>query len=696
MRFLCCSFAVTLTILLGCDRPAKPKAATTKRTQQQASTQQTALLRSIRKQLRTLPEATDMVLRPPLVVLDKRATRDGEDIEAVLQREPGSLEGPANQLVVVKGGVNFRDKVRPGDTAKYYVSYDDETMERLREGGDVGIATYRATDLRVAQVLGNDRLLIEGGAAEEWNVPSKLEVWRIADDRMNKIQRELGSYVVKRDPPLAWHPSPDAATISQLTERINQWLRQSKLAGSKATEDKRTPSALLETLPESLTKNAELAAFIGPKDQSSGYFRDYEVRQVQGAIWRRDVARWARGSDNGTMAVARSLFDWTIRNVQLVEADEAPPRWPWEIMLHGQATAAGRAWVFAGLCEQQNLTAAVVTIPIDADSARLLVGVLDGDALRLFDPQLGLPIRAADGVSVASLAEIGSDETLLQQFDLDGAPYPVTSELAKAARVQLVATPLALTRRAAGLSSQLTAENAVVLTTDLDAAAERLKSLPSVSDVSLWSLPHQTLLDKLNAKRSFRNQAVRDFLPFAWRPRLWRARTQHFRGKIATAEEQAATTAETADDHRDARRYYTSPSVRPSDRTLERQPPEKQAIYGSAKVVATLNLGLLIYEEGSYDVAKAWLENATLETEASASYRPATLYNLARTYEKLGKVDKAIKLLEAIEGPSAPGAKLLARRLADEQAGEADGEEPEEAEPEASEDESTPPAAGDE
>ncbi len=671
MRYSCCLVATAILIATGCDRPATPNPSAKKQSDRRASSQQTALLRAIRKELRELPEATDLVLRPPIVVLDKRSTPDGEDIEAIVQREPGVLGGPVNQIRQVRGGVDFRESVRPGDIIKYYANYDEETKRRIREGGDIGIAGFQAMDLKVAQVISDEIVLIEGGLTSETTIPTKLEVWRIADDRMDDIQRDLGTYVVKREPPLAWHPSPDAATISQLTERLNQWLRQSKLAGSKASDGASEAPPILGTLPESLTANAELAPYLKDSDRSSGYFRNDEVRQVQGAIWRRDVARWARGTDNDTVAVAGSLFDWTVRNVQLIDPSEAPPRFPWEIMLHGRAAAAGRAWVFAGLCEQQNLTAAIVVVPTEGDGQRTLVGVLDGDALRLFDPEIGLPIPGNGQDAVASLAELQADNDLLRAFDLPDEAYPLTSERMKEAEVFLIASPFSLARRAAALSGQLTAGNAVVLSADPAAITERLRKSPAVDEVSIWPLPYQTLLDKLTVKRSLRNRAVREFLPFAWRPQLWRGRTQHFRGQVATPEERAATTAETANDHRDARRYYTSRGVRPSINQLAKQPPEKKAIYSAAKVTATLNLALLMYDDGSYEVAKDWFENNTFETEAAAEHRPAVRYNLARTFEKLGETDKAIELLESIEGPSAYGAKLLAKRLSDRGAAEA-------------------------
>ncbi|QDT69787.1 hypothetical protein MalM25_27280 [Planctomycetes bacterium MalM25] len=658
-RRLACSLLAAgfLACTLGCPEPkARP---TKRRSAARSGGQQSALFNSIRSQLRSVPDWAQLELSPPVVVLDARRSKDGEDIEAVLLRQNGVPEGgPANRIRVLRENATFRSLVKPGDILKFYGEADREMRDRLEAGEDVFIETFDAWDMTVAQVLSDNELLVEQ-AFGEYTVPRKIEVWRIADDRMEEIQRQWGAYATRREPPLAWHPSPDEAAIGQLTERLNQWLRQTRFAGKKA-EGKETPRpALLGTLPESLAEAEKLLPYLAAADLATGFFRPYEVRQIEGALWRRDVARWARGADTAPLSVAESLFDWTVRNLQLIGPEDAPPRWPWELMLQGRATAKGRAWVFAGLCEQQKVPVAVVTVPVEGGE-RTLVGVVDDDALRLFDPALGLPIPGAEPGQVATLAEARADDAVLRRLDLPEQPYPVRSESLAEARIDLVASPLALTRRAAALTKGLAADEAFVLAVDPEALAKQIAPAAGEAEVGLWPGPFQTLLDKLTAKRSQRNRAVRDFLPFAWRPHLWRARCLHFRGLKGDPDEERTVMDDAIDDHRNAMKGYMNRRVRPKDERIQREPDSKQSIYRQAKALATIGLATLTYERGSYRVSKDWIENRALEGAELEPFRPMVLYNRARAYEQLGDTPKAIELLGRIEGPMAHGAKLLA------------------------------------
>lgn len=652
-----------LLMPVGCGPTNRPAA---KRPSDGAASQRDArgLLDSIVAQLRTLPESAQLELTPPVVVLDARASGDGEELQAILRQRPGAINEPANLIELRRGNVRFRGTVKPGDTLKYFGILDQDTQRRLDETGEADIITFESIDMTVAQVLDDKSLLIVGGFPMEDSAPRKIEVWRIVDSRMEEIQREWGAYVARREPPLEWHPSADEASLGQLTERFNQWLRQVGAAGKRADATAWKRPALLGTLPESLTSSADLKPFLADGELATGYFRPYESRLIQGATWQRDVSRWARGGDVAPLAVAKTLFDWTTVNVQLVEPSQAPPRWPWETMLHAQATVAGRAWVFAGLCQQQHLTAVAVVVPVEG-AERLLVGVVDGEELRLFDPALGLPLPGADEGTIATLSEIQTDDTLLRKLDLNGEPYPLTAEAMKGARVGVVADAFSLTRRAKELDTKLSGDDALVLAVDVDAVAEQLKKVQGVGEVVLWPQPIQTLADKLAAKPSERRQAVRDFLPFAWRPELWRGRLQQFRGVHQEADVKRNVLDDTLDDHKAALRYFMSRKVRPSEKSLDQQqvPDEKREIYRSARTLGTLFLALLSYDDGAYSVALDWLDNPAMDDVSAEPYKPLVQQLRARSLEGLGKLDEAAGVLDTIEGPMATGAKLRARML---------------------------------
>lgn len=659
-------FALTVPGCTDRGRSASSRGAAASRAAQQRAGQRTALFNSIRSRMKSLPELTQMELTPPTVVLDARSTADGEDIKAVLARRPDAPDEPANLLIVPRSNTRFRGTVKPGDIVKYYIKADADTQARLNEGGgDVDIATYDAIDLFVAQVLRDDALLIQGGLPVEITQAAKVEIWRIADDRMDEISRQLGEYITRREPPVGWQPSPDESALEGLTERLNQWLRQNRLAGKKADASMWSRPGGLDQLPSELLENEKLKPYLQSEQLATGYFSEYEARQVQGAMWRRDTSVWARGGETSPLGIATALFDWTVRNIQLVEPSEVPPRWPWEVQLHGSGNAHGRAWVFAGLCEQQGVATAMVVVPT-GNGERTLVGVLDGESLRLFDPTIGLPLPGTEPGAVASLAEAQADDGLLRQWDLPDAAYPLTAELLKSARVQAMATPLALSRRAAALQGKLTGEDALIVAVDLPAATERLAKAAGVESVSLWPGAFETLSAKLAAKPSQRRQAVREFLPYAWRPQLWKGRSLHFRGTRADADTKRDALAEETNDHRAAQQLYMNRSVRPADGRLARVPAEKREIYRATKTNATLFLGTLSYDERGYEVAKNWLGNSALEDDSAKASRPLVQYNLARVAEALGQPEEAIELLEAIKGPMAAGAKLRAKLIATE------------------------------
>ncbi len=686
--------AASLLTPLGC-RPTKRPAAKRPNTGAASQRDSRGLLDSIVAQLRTLPESSQLELTPPAVVLDARSSADGEEIQGILRRRPDGPFEPANLITVPRGNAGFRKNVKPGDIVKYYGVPDEATQQRLeataevdiRTGqrdystADVDVLTFDAIDLTVAQVLDDNSLLIVGGFPNEDEAVRKIEVWRTVDSRMEEIQREWGAYVARREPPLEWHPSADEASLGQLTERLNQWLRQVGAAGKRADAGAWKRPTLLETLPESITSGVDLEPYLADDELATGYFRPYESRLVQGATWQRDVSRWARGGDLAPLAVARTLFDWVTLNVQLVEPSQTPPRWPWEMMLHAQATAAGRVWVFVGLCQQQHLTAVAVAVPVEGGDERLLVGVVEGTELRLFDPVLGAPLPGANEGAIATLAEVQADDALLRKLDLEDESYPLTAEAMKNARIGVVADAFSLTRRASELDTKLSGDDALALSVDVDGVAKQLGEVKGVGEVVLWQQPIQTLADKLAAKPSERRQAVRDFLPFAWRPQLWRGRLQQFRGVHQEADVKRNVLDETLDDHKAALRYFMSRKVRPSEKSLEQQkvPEEKREIYRAARTLGTLFLALLSYEDGAYSVAIDWLDNPAMDDASAAPYKPLVQQLRARSLEGLNKLDEAADVLDKIEGPMAPGAKLRARRLRERAAGaeEASGDEAE-------------------
>ncbi|MEO1497251.1 MAG: hypothetical protein AAFV43_08890 [Planctomycetota bacterium] len=653
-------------VTTGCGPRSDPeasRAAAERRAKQRAAAQTDALLSSIASQLATLPEAVQTDLRPPMVVVDSRRSTDGEDIEAVILRPEGvPLNAPANLLRVPRRNARFRSvEVESGDTVKYFAMLGRETRERMRDAGDADIVVMEAVEYEVAQVLSDNELLIVGGLTREVDIPFRIEIWRNIDDRMQEIGDQLATYAQYRRPPLGWQPSPDEAELRQLHERVNQWLRQSGGVGAdRAAEAKQW----LATLPSEILEQERVRQQLDPKQIAAGPFVPYDSRLLQEAVWARDVARRARGDSPAVRWQSEQLFDWVVRNVVLV--DDAPPSDPWETLLHGRGEAEDRAWAFVRLCRAIRIDAVVLPVQTDAGSTPL-VAVLADDGVALFDARLGLPLGKTPGAPVAdaSLADFVADDALLREYDLPDSPYPVTAEALAAATPSVVAAPLALSGRAAALERALTGVDSVVLTADPASLADSVAAaLPEAPMVTLWAYPYETLLAKLAAPRSVRNDEVRAFLPFAWRPPLWKGRVLSFRGLVETKTQQADDLAEPQNDLRAAQQSLMDRSLRPrDDRLAEVASLAKREIYLRAKTIATYWLGVVALERGDHQNALDWFSNRTLASPIVGWLKSGVAYGSARAYETLGEVDRAASLLESSDSPQRHGDRLRARWL---------------------------------
>jgi tetratricopeptide (TPR) repeat protein len=203
------------------------------------------------------------------------------------------------------------------------------------------------------------------------------------------------------DPLLATCPEPEM--LRQTVNRLNQWAQSQKPpAGWK-------PDPLLGNL------SPELARLDVVRDLDKMQFSVYDGLSLLEAVWLRNVSEWARGREVEELQQARRLFDWLVRNIQLdAETAGRVPQFPWETLLAGRGTAMERAWVFLLLLRQQGLDAAILALRPAAEPTAVgsetrqerawCVAVLAqhgaSKALYLFEPSLGLPIPARNGIQL--------------------------------------------------------------------------------------------------------------------------------------------------------------------------------------------------------------------------------------------------------------------------------------------------------
>ncbi len=648
--------AIALFTCISCQRPPQPTGTQTQRANQRRADRGEALLAASIGQLRDLPAFIETDLRPPAVILDSTKSRDRQDVLATVTRNPDQPDGPINYLSVPNNNGRFRALgVKPGDRLKYYVLFDKESLE-------ADIQQRVAMELTVAQVLDDKTLLIENGLTAE--VPrdqaAKIEIWRYVDDRLTEISRQLARYVKRRLPPLGWEPTPDEQSVAQIIVRLNQWLRQSQPEAAWQVDP------LLNTLDPALAKDDQLKPYISPESLAAQFFQPYDGRLLQGAVWHRDISRWAMGDSFERQERAAALFDWTIRNIQLdADSDLVKHHTLWQVLAVGHGTAEQRAWVFAELSRQQGLDVVVLAIANQetGENQFWLPALLDGDQFYLFDTRLGLPVPGPDKSPVATLQQVQADENLLRQLDLPEMLYPVQAEQLKHVVANVIAGPFELTRRAKQLYDNLAGEDQFVVAVSASELASRVKSVPGIADVKLWDMPFRTLSGQLSLGPSARYQDAIAFEPFAWCPTLWKARTLHFQGRKQQASNaRGSSDEETIDDHREAARLYASKEVRPPDRIIAAQSEEKRRVDSAAKLDATYWIGLLKFDVGDFTTSADWLARPELSA-SNSPWASGARYNLARALEAQGKFAEAIAILNADNSPQQHGNRLRALSL---------------------------------
>ncbi|HEY4760171.1 MAG TPA: hypothetical protein VIH42_06295, partial [Thermoguttaceae bacterium] len=293
------------------------------------------------------------------------------------------------------------------------------------------------------------------------------------------------------------------------------------------------------------------------KDLGGMDFKTFDGYFLQEAVYLRDVALWARGDVLDDLSRAKNLFNWTIRNIQLEEdAQDRIPLFPWETLLFGRGTPAERSWLFILLARQEGLDAVLLALADPAENTPIArgirplqpwcVGVLIDKNVYLFDPILGMPIPAKNGIQhdaqgrldiqPATLAEVIADESLLRRLDLDSSnAYPFKSEDLQNVVVLVEASPSSLSYRMELTQSRLAGKQKMVLTTSAAGQAERWKSLPHISRAQLWLTPYKTLERREHLTPDEICGILAEFLRFYALPDapLSQGRLLHLKGQLA-------------------------------------------------------------------------------------------------------------------------------------------------------------------
>jgi hypothetical protein len=469
----------------------------------------------------------------------------------------------------------------------------------------------------------------------------------------------------------------------------------------------------LETLVTQLSYFGELGVL---------HFPRLDITALEEAVLARDLSRWARGDEADDVSRAKRLFDWTVRNIQL-EAERPEPqgktairvlKTPRESLFFGRGTAIERAWVFVLLARQQGLEAALLAIEEAAGGTKLrpwAVGVLSEGNVYVFDPLLGLPLPAPNGLRLdesgqldvhpATLAQLAANDRLLRQLDLSPErPYPAKAADLKKVVVLLDGSPWWLSQRMIAVESRLARDDRMVLSVSPSASVPRWKACPAVADVRLWTVGYETVFQRILLGSGFANWQVGMMAPFLVRttsggasgpraaegqqaPMFWEtnpdAAARQTRSRQSTSDDRSETLVSAP--LRTGRllhlrgRFLGQPSAtscyqlaRVSDRQLAEWSSgggsQQVEVLRLAKQCATYWLGLLASEQRNYPSARDYLLTRTVEAVPRSPWMPGARYNLGRVYEEEKQYAKAIQQYRNnTEAVDAYGNRIRARWL---------------------------------
>ena len=517
--------------------------------------------------------------------------------------------------------------------------------------------------------------------------------------------------------------------LADLTYHLNRWAEAQPADDSWKPDPMidRLPKAIREMLPaERLTKMQ-----FDPRDGrhlwTAGWFRsigEWVVERQQpdarlaAALRRREPAMNKDRVEQ--LLIAERLFDWTVRNIQLdpllpyvIEATAGPTaikpgdttapavppylrgipgpgyqREPWLTLVMGHGDSFDRSRIFIQLCRQQGIAVVMLAIFDVKTSNRpqpWAPAVLLDDQLFLFDMGIGLPLPGPGEQPIATLADLKAHPELLESLDLDTErKYPVRGADLESLVALLDAGSLTLSRRHQLLESQLVGGDQVVLATKPSQLAERVRKVPGMNNVLLWSTPWETELFRATLERMQRESPPPEIQmrlaeeQFYQQPQpLVKGRHMHFRGLFANQDDVTGAKgyylqSRLPDDVID--QLLTSDSAQKqiglvrgqfeTDNGWQNRLRTAQIFSREAKFNASYWMGLVHYDGNQPDVAAEWFKNRTLDLPQRNRWKAGARYNLARCYERLGKLSEARQLLEEDDSPQVYGNKLRARRLA--------------------------------
>ena len=373
----------------------------------------------------------------------------------------------------------------------------------------------------------------------------------------------------------------------------------------------------------------------------------------------------------------------------------------YETVWRGLGDSQQRAGVFTQLCRQASIPAFVLATQSEQDGtlAPWSVGVLIGKEVYLFEPELGCYVPGPGQVGIATLSQARSDASVLRRLNVVSYfDYPVSNSDVQQSIALLNVTPEAVSLRMKQLESGLTGNRRMKTFVDVDALATEIDSVPGIAGVRLWDVP---VLAEVYAAE-LKAAATRDPLLMFWSTASWAilegmsdnakllalARWRHLHGQFDKDDEEDAEGArvlylqqrapefEIEDlgiDVNLQKAYGVRRELGMDQKQYEMQLRYAQDLMRMGKNAATYWVSLIQYDDERYETAQTWFSKRVLASDlisrreltgdVLSPWVAAARYNLARSFERSGKIDEAIQLYKTDGDPQEHGNRLRARLL---------------------------------
>ena len=403
------------------------------------------------------------------------------------------------------------------------------------------------------------------------------------------------------------------------------------------------------------------------------------------------------------LASSFKLFDWIIRNVQLVEnstgeMDEEAistaalnksegslaqrgvtglgyERYPWQSLLYGRADYVERAKLFMLALRQLDIDS-VMFQPTGDESQPWAVGVVIGDDYYLFDTKLGLPLPGEKAGTIATLAQVRNDSSLLTRLDLttdeslqDDTKYWVRPDDVKQLEGLIYVTPESISKRMLALEQSLIGENRLTLAFNGDGIKSRLASVEGVEFKS-WDIAVKTHLFRQAVREALGQESsteLRDKLRWHFLGEAYvdnfviyrTARARFFKGKFQSKKRALSLNAiesmqrlmysddelvAVASDSSLQRLLGIRKDANQSTGEFKAQVESVQSQMRLMRRDAGFFLSQCLFDNSSVNAAKNWLNVLKSEDDAER-WSDGVVYLLGRAMEGGKEYDEAIEVL---------------------------------------------------